>query len=164
MDLPTTLFLALICIALGFLLGRLSSQIGGKEGKNGKKDASPAPAPDRGSAPSVVQSPPVQGSEAVPSHRRSPFRVFARALEAPAKPKIAAPSNSLVAQIDDILQGMIEGTPAAGRGIRLVEMPGQGMAVMVGLERYDSVEAVPDVEIRALLRRAVAEWEKQITN
>jgi hypothetical protein len=35
------------------------------------------------------------------------------------------------------------------------------MVVMVGLNQYDGVEAVPDEEIRNLIRSAVAEWEER---
>jgi len=72
-----------------------------------------------------------------------------------------APPRSIAAQIDDILQEKLKDSPLAGRAIRLMELPNRGMVVMVGLNQYDGVEAVPDEEIRNLIRSAVAEWEER---
>jgi hypothetical protein len=74
------------------------------------------------------------------------------------------PPKSIVAQIDDILQEKLEGTPLSKRGIRLRELPNQHMAVMVGLDQYEGVEDVPDEEIRNLIRSAVSEWEKRVSS
>ena len=71
---------------------------------------------------------------------------------------------SIAAQVDEIVQEMLA-DPAQGsaslraKGVRLMELPGKGMVVMVGLEQYEGVEAVPDPEVKALLRAAVARWE-----
>jgi hypothetical protein len=45
--------------------------------------------------------------------------------------------------------------------IRLLDVPGKGLVVKVGLENYDGVEAVPDEQIRGLLRAAVDEWGRR---
>jgi hypothetical protein len=66
-----------------------------------------------------------------------------------------------VAQIDEILQERLAGTPLAVRGIRLQEAPDGGVIVLVGLQRFEGIDAVPDSEIKAAIRQAVAEWEKQ---
>lgn len=94
---------------------------------------------------------------------RNPFKVFTRAFQELDKPKVAPSAVSIAAQIDEILQEKIAATPLEGRGIRLLELPGQGMVVMIGLDKYEGVEAVPDAEIRSLLRQAVAEWEARVT-
>lgn len=87
----------------------------------------------------------------------NPFQVFTRAVqESPQQ----APSKSIAQQIDDILQAKLENTPFKNRGIRLVELPEEGMVVMVGLEKYKDVEDIPNEEIRNILRDAVEEWEK----
>ena len=67
---------------------------------------------------------------------------------------------SLVLQIDTILQRRIAGTPLAGRGIRLAEALHGGAIVFVGTAKYDGVDQVPDLEIRAAIRAAIAEWEQ----
>jgi hypothetical protein len=75
------------------------------------------------------------------------------------KSKVDLPQQSIAAQIDEILQKKLVETPLAGRGIKLVELPGQGMVVMVGLEKYSDLTLVPDEEVRAMITEAVAEWE-----
>lgn len=67
---------------------------------------------------------------------------------------------SLVLQIDSILQRRIAGTPLAGRGIRLAEALHGGAIVFAGTAQYDGVDQVPDLEIRAAIRAAIAEWEQ----
>lgn len=99
----------------------------------------------------------------MPRANMNPVDVLARAINADVHvPDPAA--KSIVAQIDDILQQKLADpsqAPASlqSRAIRLMELPGKGMVVMVGLDRYDSVEAVPDPAIRSLIRSCVAEWE-----
>jgi len=73
------------------------------------------------------------------------------------------PPKSIAAQIDAILSEKISGTKWEARGIRVMELPEKGVVVLVGLEQYDSVDAVPDEEIRDLLRSCVAEWEQRAT-
>lgn len=93
----------------------------------------------------------------------NPVDVLARAISADVHGPDTV-SQSIVAQIDAILQQKLA-DPALmpsqlnSRAIRLMELPGKGMVVMVGLDRYDSVEAVPDPEIRGLIHACVAEWE-----
>ncbi|MDP3184771.1 MAG: hypothetical protein Q8M58_05820, partial [Anaerolineales bacterium] len=78
------------------------------------------------------------------------------AKEAPPAP----PSASIVAQINDILQSKLSGTPLEKRGVRLQESSSGGVMVFVGLKIYDGIDAVPDPEVQAIIRQAVAEWEK----
>lgn len=56
---------------------------------------------------------------------------------------------------------MLVDTPLEKRGIHLSELPGSGVVVQVGLDQYPGIEAVPDEEVRSVLRAAVAEWERQ---
>lgn len=77
----------------------------------------------------------------------------------PSKP---APSFiSIPAQIEEILQAKLAGTPLEKRGIHLIESPNQGVIVHIGLEQYPGIDAVPDEEVRNIIRSAVAEWEKR---
>jgi len=101
------------------------------------------------STPSDVQRPSIK-----------PVNILTRAM-VPDLPPV--PPKSIVAQIDDILQEKLEKSPLSKRGIRLRELPNQGMAVMVGLDQYEGVEDVPDEEIRSMIRSAVSEWEKRIS-
>lgn len=75
----------------------------------------------------------------------------------------AAPAGSIVAQIDVILQARMTGTPLADRRIFLAQAPDGGVIVHVGVTRYNGVEEVPDDDIKAAIRAAIAEWEKKYT-
>ena len=70
---------------------------------------------------------------------------------------------TMVGQIDSILQDRIETTPLAGRGIKLEESPGGGVTVVVGTNRYTGVGDVPDPDVQAAIRGAIAEWERKFT-
>ena len=78
----------------------------------------------------------------------------------PATPVAPVVVKSIVGQINDILQAQLAGTPMAEKRIYLGETLGGGVLVNVGSERYDGLDAVPDPEIKALIRRAVETWEK----
>jgi hypothetical protein len=88
---------------------------------------------------------------------------------APRAPTIAkedrpsAPANSIVTQIDTILQARLSGTPLGERGIFLTQSPEGGVIVYVGLTRYSGVDEVPDAEVKAAIRAAISEWEDKYT-
>lgn len=88
----------------------------------------------------------------------SPWEVVGRALLGETRQSTAGP-RSIVAQVDDILQELLMDSPLAGKGIRLIEHPDEGMVILVGLERYQAVEDVPEPEIRVRIKEAVARWE-----
>ncbi len=73
----------------------------------------------------------------------------------------AAASGSIVEQIDEILQDLVSGTPLAEKSIRLVEERNSGVIVWIGLEHYEGINNVPDIEARTIIQAAVREWEKQ---
>jgi hypothetical protein len=74
-------------------------------------------------------------------------------------PPPKAPAKSIVMQINDILQDNVVGTDYEKRGIRLIELPNRGVAVQVGVDHFQDIDAVPEPEIRSLIRAAVSEWE-----
>lgn len=78
------------------------------------------------------------------------------------EPPTSAPTT-MVGQIDAILQTNLASTALADRGIRLVESAQGGAMVVVGLTRYPSVGDVPDPEVQAAIRAAIAEWENKYT-
>jgi hypothetical protein len=75
----------------------------------------------------------------------------------------SAPANSIVSQIDSVLQARLEGTPLGERGIFLTQSPEGGVIVYVGLTRYNGVDDVPDPAIKAAIRAAISEWEDRYT-
>ncbi|RPJ23803.1 MAG: hypothetical protein EHM33_19825 [Chloroflexi bacterium] len=121
-------------------------------------------------APSATTSPPPSSRLApVQPASLSPQPVVAPQTPAPKPVTIAkedrpvAPANSIVTQIDTVLQAQLEGTPLGARGIFLTQSPEGGVAVYVGLTRYNGVDEVPDPEIKAAIRAAITEWENKYT-
>jgi len=133
-------------------------------------EGKPVPAP----VPAVPPASPAPGTKPVPvsSPQGTPAPIASPALQpvstssAPAKPKKdekpAAPT-SIVEQINEILQARIVNTNLASRGVTLLESPTGGANVYVGINKYEGVDAVPDEEIKAAIRAAIAEWEKKYT-
>lgn len=79
--------------------------------------------------------------------------------------RLPQPANkSIAAQIDEILQEKLDGTEMEKKGIRLMELPGKGMVVLVGLEQYAGVGDVPDTEVQAVIRAAVQDWEQRVSS
>lgn len=78
----------------------------------------------------------------------------------PKKPAAEKP-KSIVEQINDVLQESLKSHPALSKGIRLTEDPRSGVVVWVGLEHYLGVDAVPDPQVKQILKEAVKEWERR---
>lgn len=115
--------------------------------------AKPAPAPTPISSPSPQPVTQPRASAPVPS--------------APAKKKkdnkLEAAPTSIVGQINAILQERIADTPLGTRGVSIMESLTGGVNVYVGVTRYEAIDDVPDEEIKAAIRAAIAEWETKYT-
>jgi len=118
-----------------------------------------------------ARSKPASPPQAVPpsAARPSPEPSLAPAPRPPAPPPVddddtpAVSAQSIVAQIDSILQAYIAGTPLAEKGIRLQESPDGGVIVWVGIDKFQGVEDVPDEQIKAAIRASIAKWESRYT-
>ena len=108
------------------------------------------------SQPAPVQPPP-SPSPAVPPLTTPRPSTIAK------EDRPSAPANSIVSQIDSVLQARLEGTSLGDRGIFLTQSPEGGVIVYVGLTRYNGVDDVPDPEIKAAIRAAISEWEDRYT-
>jgi hypothetical protein len=66
---------------------------------------------------------------------------------------------SIVMQIDNILQKLLVDSNMKNRLIRLGEDPAQGVVVWIGMQRFNGIAEVPDLEIQEIIHKAVAQWE-----
>lgn len=114
--------------------------------------AAPRPAPV--SMPSLTPAP-------TPAPAPTPQAITTQPEEAADNSAVAP--QSIVAQIDSLLQARLAGTPLLKKGIRLQESPEGGVIVWVGTDKYESAEAVPDEAIKAAIKAAIAEWEIKYT-
>lgn len=135
----------------------------------GRTPAAPAPSgvpsSPSGRVPAVdpAQRKSASVPPASPPAAASPLPPTAKPATIAKEDRPVAPSNSIVTQIDSVLQAHLAGTPLEERGIFLTESPDGGVAVYVGLTRYNGIDEVPELEIKAAIRAAIAEWEDKYT-
>jgi hypothetical protein len=109
-----------------------------------------------------TQSNPVSVQPASPA-RPVPQPPASRSSTIAKEDRPVAPANSIVSQIDAILQEHLAGTPLEERGIFLTQSAAGEVNVFVGLTRYNGVDEVPDPEIKSAIRAAISEWENKYT-
>ncbi len=136
------------------------------EGKPVSAPSMTAQLPPRSSQPvnpvqTQTQPAPVQSETPPPPPRPQPTTPNPATIAKEDRP--SAPANSIVTQIDTILQARLDGTPLEERGIFLTQSPEGGVIVYVGLTPYHGVDEVPDSEIKAAIRAAISEWEDKYT-
>jgi hypothetical protein len=68
--------------------------------------------------------------------------------------------KSITDQIDEVLQSKLVGGPHEKRGIRVRSGPNGAALFEADGRAYESVDELPDAEIREMIRSAVAEWEQ----
>ena len=124
-----------------------------------QEESSAAPVTSTPPPPPVMPAP-VQRAASTPQ----PIRPAAPAEPASAKEdRPTAPANSIVAQIDSILQERIAGTPLEEKRVFLSQSPEGGVNVHVGFDKFAGIDDVPDAEIKTVIRAAIKEWEKKYT-
>lgn len=110
--------------------------------------------------PPPLQTPPVPVP--VPAVHPTVTPVSFIAPGAPKKPKNPEEEFkllSIVQQIDTVLQRRIVGSPLEKTGVRLQESLQGGLEVHIGTDKYETIDDVPDGEIKTTIRAAIAEWE-----
>ncbi len=106
-----------------------------------------------------------QTKAAPPPPPKKPHKTVSVPVEPPpaASADVKTAGLSIVDQIDRILQVKLEDSPLGQRGIRLRSSLGGGLLIQVGLDEYEWVEDIPEQEIQAIIREAIAEWESEAT-
>jgi len=146
--------IVIICLAIGFLVGMLvtgyrrespeADQSGRKNTQEHADLLSPLPPPAPpfvpDAAPSII--PPLTNS---------------KTLDPIIPPDIKVP-QSMVEQINDILQKDLESSPLRDMFIKISELP-EGVVVWVGNQSYPGVDAIPPGPARDLVQAAVRKWE-----
>ena len=117
--------------------------------------AQPAAVPVERPAAAPAPSPAV----AQPAGSPAAMRAFGAPREAPEPGQPA----TMVGQIDSILQSRLMGTALEGRGIRVIESAQGGASILVGTTHYAGVGDVPDPDVQAAIKGAIAEWEARYT-
>jgi hypothetical protein len=75
--------------------------------------------------------------------------------------KIPEKPKTIVDQINTKLDEIMAGTPNSKKGIYLEDNGHQGVTVWVGLAHYSGVDAVPDPDVKAMIKEAVTRWEEE---
>ncbi|PKN95301.1 MAG: hypothetical protein CVU44_01065 [Chloroflexi bacterium HGW-Chloroflexi-6] len=113
----------------------------------------PAPQP-RVPLSSYPASSPLTG----PPPRIDPIRGLRGIVEKDITKKDSSNLVSVVALIDQVLQRQLVNTPLESRRIKLEEGPHGEVQVHVGAVRYASIDEVPQPEIQAAIKNAIAEF------
>jgi hypothetical protein len=66
---------------------------------------------------------------------------------------------TIVEQVDEILQELLSESPLKEKKIRLSEIYNKGVVVWIGTHYFEGIDAVPDEEVKQLIKTAVKKWE-----
>lgn len=116
--------------------------------------ATPAPQRPPQTPPTLVQTP-------VASQPVKPVSLFGGSTPKKADPVTEFKLMSMVQQIDTVLQKRIAGTALEPLGIHLQDSPQGGLEVLIGSDKFDGIDEVPNPEVTAAIRAAIAEWEQK---
>ena len=146
--------IVIICLAIGFLSGMLVAGYH-REGTEPDKHSGPIvpeyqellaplppPAPQYTPTPKLAETPTFTSAEIPP----------------PPIPPTANVPQSMVEQINDILQKDLLASPLRNTFIKISELP-EGIVVWVENHSYPGVDAMPAGEARDLVQAAVRKWE-----
>jgi hypothetical protein len=123
-------------------------------------DAGPAPTPAPQAAPTVGGA-----ASAAESKQPAPSLDVARGFRAMMYNAVITQEPSqgagIVRQIDAVLQEKLPASPYAEQDIHLSEGPTGEVLVLVGAQKFEGIDAVPDAGIQSVIREAISEWEKR---
>jgi len=112
---------------------------------------------------SKAAPPPAQPQPAIASPPKPASQAAPEPVEVDDDDQDTGAPQSIVAQVDSVLQARLMGTSLEGKGIRLQESLEGGVIVWVGLQQFESVDDVPDELIKTAIKGAIAEWETKYT-
>jgi hypothetical protein len=122
--------------------------------------ATPPPRPEP-TQPAPAAAKPITRSSELPPIRVPSMNPFKQAQILRELSKNPPPAlKTIPEQIDDFLQERILGTPLVRRGVHVRAGPNGDIVFDVEGKAYTSVGEVPDPDIQAVIRDAIAEWEK----
>jgi hypothetical protein len=123
------------------------------------RTAPPAARPATPLPPRTATSAAPTPAKPLPPPSMNPFKQM-QVLRELAKIPVA-PTLTIAEQIDEVLQARLLGTPLVHRNIRMRPGPrGDAIFELEG-QSYNSVDEVPDAEVRDLIRSAIAAWESK---
>ena len=125
------------------------------------RPGSTKPLPFVDTAPGITVAP---SSDAMPGEPTSsgdvePFKPIDANVIAEEPLKLKA--KTIAAQISDIIYEIIQTSPLKEKGIKLIEREDHGVDVWVGMEKFDGIEAIPYPDVKALIKKAAARWERE---
>lgn len=110
--------------------------------------------------PPQANMPVASSQSATPPPPPIPVPVSSAAARTPSEP-LKKKAASMVEQIDEVLQELIQRSDNPGQMIKLVEEPREGVIVWVGQEHFIGIDAVTDQSAKDLIRAAVKEWDRR---
>jgi hypothetical protein len=160
-ELPDKTRVALLRVAQEWFIwlgGRIESP------KTSTGQSKPLTAPKETGAPPEAFSPSQQSAAPAPiAPTRAERKSAAASVSAEGSGVIDMPTkpSSIVEQIDEILQDILIRSELANRKIKLVEDQKNGVIVWVDQKSFMGIDLVDEPEVSALIRQAVADWERR---
>jgi hypothetical protein len=114
------------------------------------------PALDAGQPPLVMPAEPKEATKPRLDLTKGAQMFFSENVSRKVEPK----PKTIVGMIDDVLQKKLASSPLQGRKIKLEDGPHGEVVVVVGADHYAGVDQVPDPQVQAIIREAIAEWER----
>jgi hypothetical protein len=114
-----------------------------------------APALDAGELPLVVPVEPKEETKPRLDLAKGAKMFFTDNVARKVEPK----PKTIVGMIDDVLQKKLVSSPLQSKKIKLEDGPHGEVVVVVGADNYAGVDQVPDPQVQAIIREAIAEWE-----